>query len=434
MPQLAERVNDLLRRHGMDPERVDIDACARAFQRDMVLGLRGDAGANMMMLPTYLSDAGKLPLGEPVVVVDAGGTNFRVALVTLQEEGPWVEELSISPMPGSQGPISKGEFVDKVAEKLLPLVRRSPKVGLCFSYAAEILPNRDGRVVAISKQVQIEGSAGMLLGAELSAALAEKGVPGVRFTVLNDTVAALLGGVAATREERFDGYVGLIYGTGVNTCYSEVVGEIKKLNTPWPDKTMLINMEAGSFNQVQLGESDRRLDAASVDPGKCLYEKMIAGRYMGEVIYHTLCLAGEEGLLSPQLHSALRAWGDLAMVQADAFCARPYGEGVLAQACQGEEDRETVYLIIDRCVERAARLVCANLGGILLQTGWGKQRHRPACIVAEGSSFYKGQLFKGKLERIAYEYITGSLGRYFVFRRAEDANLIGTATAALLSK
>lgn len=434
MPEFKDKVDALLHRYGMDPDQADVDTCARAFAADMALGLGGDPSANMMMLPTYLSDAGELPLDQPVVVVDAGGTNFRVALVTLGRDGPRVEGLSISPMPGSQGPITKAEFVDKVAEALLPLVKRSHKVGFCFSYAAEILPNRDGRVLEISKQVQILGSEGMLLGEELSAALAEKGERGVSFTVLNDTVAALLGGVAATRDERFDGYIGLIYGTGVNTCYSESADRVGKLTTPWAEPSMLINMESGSFGQIPEGEGDRLLDEASVDPGKCRYEKRVAGRYLGEIIFHTLRLAAGDGLFSPPMAQRLAELAELPMVQADAFCARPYGENILAQACQNEEDREAAYLIIDACIERAARLVCANVAGIFLQTGWGQHRHRPACIVAEGSSFYKGQLFKGKLERVCAEYITGVLGRYFVFRRAEDANLIGTATAALLSR
>ena len=59
--------------------------------------------------------------------------------------------------------------------------------------------------------------------------------------------------------------------------------------------------------------------------------------------------------------------------------------------------------------------------------------HRPACIVAEGSTFYKGHLFRGKLERLCAEYITGRLGRYYAFRQVADANLIGTAAAALLN-
>ena len=434
MSELSTKVDDLLRRYGMEPERVDVDQCAHAFQRDMELGLKGDCAAHMMMLPTYLTATGELPLDESVVVVDAGGTNFRVALVTMRESGPQVEDLAVSPMPGSRGPISKEAFVDQVTDQLLPLVRKSRRVGLCFSYAAEILPNRDGKVVSISKQVQITGSTGMLLGEEFSAALDAKGVPGVVFTVLNDTVAALLGGVADTRDENFDGYVGLIYGTGVNTCYAERSENVTKLETAWEHPDMLINMEAGSFADVLQGESDKLLDEASVDAGKCHYEKMISGRYLGEVMYHTLRFAAKDGLFSAKMADGLMKLTELTTAEADAFCARPYGSGVLALMCDTEDDRETAYLILDRCVERAARLVCGNLGGILLQTGWGKHRHRPACIVAEGSTFYKGQLFKGKLERIAAEYITGTLGRYFVFRRTEDANLIGTAAAALLSK
>ncbi|NCB62059.1 MAG: hexokinase [Clostridia bacterium] len=433
MSELAVKVDALLQRYGMDPERVDVDECARAFQRDMEAGLNGDPSARMMMLPTYLTAAGELPLDEPVVVVDAGGTNFRVALVTMREGGPQVDDLSVSPMPGSRGAITKEEFVDQVTDQLLPLVKKSRRVGLCFSYAAEILPNRDGKVVAISKQVQINGSTGMLLGEEFSAALDAKGVGGVVFTVLNDTVAALLGGVADTRDENFDGYIGLIYGTGVNTCYAERSENVTKLKTPWDAPDMLINMEAGSFADVNLGEGDKLLDAASVDPGKCHYEKMISGRYLGEVMYHTLRFAARDGLFSNSMAEELRKLSGLTTAEGDAFCARPYGGNVLARMCDTEEDREVTYLILDRCVERAARLVCGNLAGIFLQTGWGKRRHRPTCIVAEGSTFYKGQLFKGKLERIAAEYMTGTLGRYFVFRRTEDANLIGTAAAALLS-
>ena len=121
------------------------------------------------------------------------------------------------------------------------------------------------------------------------------------------------------------------------------------------------------------------------------------------------------------------------MVEANAFTARPYGDDLLAAACDGEEDREMVYTIIDRVVERSARLVCANLAGILLQTGAGRHIHRPACVVAEGSTFYKGYLFQGKLEGLCGSYITGVLGRHMVFRQVADANLVGTAAAALLN-
>lgn len=433
MPDIVQRVDQFLSRYGLDPARTDVDACAHAFQADMEKGLRADPDAWMMMLPTYLTLDGQVPEDQPTIVIDAGGTNFRVGLVTMRGDRPEVEDLNIFPMPGSQGPITWAEFVDRVSDSILPLTGRSRRVGLCFSYAAEILPNRDGRVLQISKQVQILGSEGKELGRDLSAALAAKGAPGVEFVVLNDTVAALLGGVIALGDEVFDGYVGLIYGTGVNTCYAERAGNLAKVTTPWDKETMLINMESARFDGAPMSEFDRRLDAASVDTGMCHYEKMVSGRYEGEVVYHALRQGALDGLFSQGLAERLLALDGLTLVQADAFTARPYGSGLLAAACQTEEDREAVYTIIDRCVERAARLVCANLAGIMLQMDSGRHIQRPTCIVAEGSTFYKGHLFRGKLERVCAQYITGRLGRHYAFRQVSDANLLGTAAAALLN-
>lgn len=433
MENVVARVDGFLARYGLEPDRLDVADCAEAFRRDMERGLRGEDGAWMLMLPTYLSLEGQIPEEQPVIVIDAGGTNFRVGLVTMRTGRPVVEELKVFPMPGSQGPITWETFVDQVSDAILPLTGRSRLVGLCFSYAAEILPNRDCRILRLTKQVQIEGSEGQELGRALAAALESKGVPGVSFVVLNDTVAALLGGVAGLGEETFDGSIGLIYGTGVNTCYVERASAVRKLTAPWDRETMLINMESARFDGTPLSEFDRRLDEASVDPGSCHYEKMVSGRYEGEVIYHALRMAAEEGLFSAGLAKRLERLPDLELVQADAFTARPYGDGLLAGACETEADREAVYRIIERVIERSARLVCANLAGILLQTGCGRRIHRPACVVAEGSTFYKGYLFRRKLERLCAQEITGHLNRYCVFRQAADANLLGTAAAALLN-
>ena len=70
---------------------------------------------------------------------------------------------------------------------------------------------------------------------------------------------------------------------------------------------------------------------------------------------------------------------------------------------------------------------------MLEQADLGRSIHRPACVVAEGSTFYKGYLFRRKLERLCHTYITEELGRHLVFRRVENANLLGTAAAALLA-
>ena len=428
----VRKAEAFLRRYGLDPAQIDLDTCARSFKMDMERGLRGDPRAWMLMLPTYLSPEGRISEGQSAIVIDAGGTNFRVGLVTMGPEGPVVEALRVSPMPGSLSPITWEAFVDQVAEAVLPLTDRSRRVGLCFSYAAEILPNRDGRVVRFTKQVQVTGSEGKELGRSLSEALAAKGVPDVHFVVLNDTVAALLGGVASLRDEVFDDFIGLIYGTGVNTCYVERRERLKRLSGGWEPERMLINMESAQFDGAPMSEFDRQLDGESVDPGLCHYEKMVSGRYLGELIWRALRQGAADGLFSGELNGRLQALQGLTSVEADAFCARPYGENRLAALCGCEEDRELVYILIDRVIERAALLVCANLAGILLQTGKGRHIHRPVCIVAEGSTFYKGHLFRGKVERLCANYITGRLGLHYAFRQVADANLLGTAAAALL--
>ena len=55
MPNAVERVEEFLKAYGMDPSFTDVDACARAFQRDMERGLQGAKDAWMIMLPTNLS-------------------------------------------------------------------------------------------------------------------------------------------------------------------------------------------------------------------------------------------------------------------------------------------------------------------------------------------------------------------------------------------
>ena len=63
-----------------------------------------------------------------------------------------VEDFNRYPMPGTQGEISKEEFFDKIAEHLRPVINRSGKIGFCFSFPAEILPNRDGKVVRFEQE------------------------------------------------------------------------------------------------------------------------------------------------------------------------------------------------------------------------------------------------------------------------------------------
>lgn len=419
---------DFLVRHGMAPEQVDVPLTCERFLGEMSAGL-ARSPSSILMLPTYLTHEGALPRDIPVAVIDAGGTNARVAKLTMTQAGPSIEGLDIFPMPGSKGEVGRQEFFDLLAHRLLPFVKDCAAIGFCFSFPAQITPERDGRVLYFDKEVQVADSKGMLLMEGLAATLGGMGVPNLHGVVLNDTVAALLGGVSQTDSAAWDGFIGLIWGTGINVCYSEPTDQLAGL-TDVHTSSMLINTESGSFDRLAPGDFDRELDAASRDPGRHLYEKMVSGAYLGEVLRFTLAGAAREGLLNPDFAALER----LDTWQADAFAAQPLGDNPLAHLCRDARERETVWQLTDALHLRAARLVCANLAAVLLRTDTGKDPARPACIVAEGSTLYKSQLLRPHLDAVMEDFIRGQLGRHWAFLKPENANLIGTAAAALLNR
>lgn len=424
--------DDFLARHGMDPERMDLDACTSAFLAHMERGLKGES-SSIAMFPAYLTGEGELPLNEPAVVIDAGGTNLRAALLTMTGTGPVIEGVRTCPMPGSLAPVSWEEFIREAADLAEPAARRSGKIALCYSFPAEITPDRDGRVLSLTKQVKITGSSGRLLGASLLEELTRRGISGRRMVVLNDTIAALLAGVAAPKDTGCGGFAGLVWGTGVNACCSVNTADITKLTAPFPHPAMLINLESGGFTELPTGDIDRRLDAATLDPGTCIYEKMVSGAYLGELIRLTVLQAGEDGLLSTGMTAELSGLSRLDTAGADAFCVSPEGQNPLALLCKTDRDRELVHAVIEALFDRAARLVCANLAAVFLITGGGTAPEKPMYIMAEGSVIHRSRLARPLLLKHLTGYLTGRLGRRFVLSRTENGNLIGGAVAALLN-
>ena len=247
MRNIIAETNELLREISMHPDLTDIQEMTKAFVSEMEKGLRGEK-SSIPMIPTYISALGTPPENVPVIAVDAGGTNLRVALVTFVNGKPTVTRLEKYPMPGSLFEISSDEFFTELAEKILPLTEVSDRIGFCFSYPAEIFPNRDGKIMCLTKEVSVTDSEGKIIGQEVKKKLAEMGVKkDLSFTLLNDTVASLMGGVAEYTLSGFDGICGLILGTGYNTCCLEKGENISKLDKA---SDMIINCESGNFTKA----------------------------------------------------------------------------------------------------------------------------------------------------------------------------------------
>ena len=433
MQQVRQNVKQFYQRHGMWYESIDIGKGIGAFMGEMEAGLQG-VPKSLMMIPAYVDAGRDIPLGEPVIVIDAGGTNFRVCLVTFTKDGPKIEDHRNYPMPGAAERISKERFFETIAENLSPVLDKSDKIGFCFSYPTQIQPNGDGRLIRFSKEVRADGVEGELIGANLLSTLAAMGKKANHSIVLlNDTVATLLGGMAAQAGRRFDSYIGFILGTGTNTCYIEQNSAITKLGDYKKDGTMIINIESGAYTNLAQGDIDAEYDSRSVNPGEFVNEKMISGGYFGGLALLTLKKAAAEGLFSAEAAQSIAKLGALASKDITDYVTNPYNkeQSSISRCLATEEDFLAAYLIFDGLYERAARLVAISLAAVIQKTGKGHNPCSPVCITAEGTMFSKARLFRQKLDYYVRSYMEDTLGLYCEFVTVDNSVLLGTAIAGL---
>ena len=205
------------------------------------------------MIPTYLASGVPAP-GSKAAVIDAGGTNFRVALVALRRGGPVIERMERYAMPGSDGAATWQDFIAFSAQKLLPFLDEAEAIGFCFSYRAEVTPERDGRVIAMSKSVQLSGCEGRLVCADLLAELRRLGAPGRSAVIVNDTAAVMLSGAPLLSTGAYDGLVGLVCGTGQEHLLRHRPRAHPQARPAGRASPMLVNLESGCFDGLPRGD------------------------------------------------------------------------------------------------------------------------------------------------------------------------------------
>lgn len=436
MQKIKQEVKEFLKQYSMSYEEIDIEENCKLFVEEMEKGLKGEA-SSLQMIPTYISLGEKVPFNEPVIVLDAGGTNFRVAGCYFDEEkGPIIENYKSYPMPGVERETSKKEFFETIVNFMKPLLNYSKKIGFCFSYPTEALPNKDGKVLQFSKEIKLSELIGEAVGEGLLKALKDAGFSDDKeIVVLNDTVATLLGGKATYPDRLFSSYVGFILGTGTNTCYVEQNKNIKKL----PDiqnklGSMIINIESGGYAKAPQGVIDKEFDLQTANPGSYTFEKMISGRYQGGLISAVVKKAAEDKLVTKEFSDRFDKIGEITAVDINDFLYYPYSKSLLSTCClEDSNDAIVLYHLIDAIIERAAKLTAINLSAILSKTGDGTNPCKPVCITCEGSTFYKSKLFKDKLVYYMKDYLNDKKDMYFEFVRADNSTLIGAAIAGLMN-
>src|SRR5450759_394821 len=109
-----------LEEHKLRADDINTQQIVDLFTSDMLNGLDGRE-STLRMIPTYIEADNQFLTGVPVVAVDAGGTNFRAALVKFNLMGKLeISNLINAKMPGLEGEISKAEFFKTIAGYVKP--------------------------------------------------------------------------------------------------------------------------------------------------------------------------------------------------------------------------------------------------------------------------------------------------------------------------
>jgi hexokinase len=123
----STEVTGFLKRHGFVYDSSLFGKLCEDFSDEMSRGLSGKS-SSLDMIPTYISTDGDVDYSKNVIVIDAGGTNFRAALVHFDSEHrPVVDYLEHYPMPGTGGAIDRDEFYPPRQDSIVSRTYRRQK-------------------------------------------------------------------------------------------------------------------------------------------------------------------------------------------------------------------------------------------------------------------------------------------------------------------
>lgn len=372
------KAKEFLAKHRMGYDTIVLENEIDEYIDEMKKGLCGEP-SSLLMLPSFLALQNDVQREKPVLCVDAGGTNLRIAVAKFLSDGSFcTEEIFRYIMPGVEKELSAQEFFDTLAELIFPLTRITKDIVISFAYRARTLPNIDSEIVDITKEVKVKGAEGKQLGKEICASLAALGAHDCSVIVLNDSVATALAGKAEKLVEGYGSFTGTILGTGSNSCYMETIGNIKKMNGYDADGVTVVNAEAGSYNKVPRSDIDIAFDESLQNPGVGVFEKMTSGGYLGNLCGFTLRAASAEGVFQKPFDQQLNT------MQVNEFLTDR--TGVIAEYFTEESDAQAAYDILLNLTKRAGRLLALQMAAMAVKACKSNNR---VCMTIEGTTYEK---------------------------------------------
>ena len=430
MPDAVEHLTSLF-----TPSKESLSLLLADFQDEIRRGLAGER-SSISMNPSFVSRPSGREAGR-FVALELGGSNVRATVVGLAASGPVAmlrhESFRLTPTSGAAadlfGPLAA--FLGDVLEGDVLEPGQQYALGFIFAFPVQQDGVARGRLAKWTKEFEFEGVVGRDVVRLLEEAIARESEsqPALRALTVsalaNDTVAVLASG--AYLDPRCD--MSLVVATGTNMAValdrSHFAGSLPPAAGGRDE--MLFNMESGNFEGVRRVQTpyDRMLDDQSGTEGQLL-EKMVSGRYLGELVRLAVCdlssplsspLDSEKTRFSDWTgtQSALRVpygfttehLSDVAYDSSNGLSSAGMLLSALGVSASTLFERRLLRRLCRLVADRSARLVAMGLAATALYIDPGlKATH---VVAADGSLFRLAPGYQAAVERGLRE-ILGNMG------------------------
>ncbi|CAF3596132.1 unnamed protein product [Adineta steineri] len=414
---------------------------------------------DLAMFPTYVHYG---PNGQETgeyLVVDLGGSNFRVSHVIIEGRNRLRLNNKIFLIPHSLL-LGEGEkLFDYIAECLQRFIDDNKlalsksldykfDLAFTFSFPCNQTSLRQATLVSWTKGFSCTGVVDNDVVLLLQQAIdRRKGLKVQVVALVNDTVGTLMACNSIYRDCK----AGVILGTGINACYFENLDNVLK----WKDeqnqiaKQVVINTEWGALGKNGCLDFirttiDRELDSSSSTPQQQIFEKMISALYLGEIVRLIIIELVQRSILWPgRMHKtpSLRSDYNIFLILRGSF----YAKHVADIECDTTEDLSVTssiltsigihnptyddcYIIREVCKTvslRAAKLTAAAIAVLI------NRLNQPSVTVGiDGTLFRHHEKFKKNLTRTLNRLVP----RTHRLVLSEDGSSKGSALVAAVDR
>ncbi|EDO15841.1 hypothetical protein Kpol_507p3 [Vanderwaltozyma polyspora DSM 70294] len=432
-----------------------LKAIVKHFTSELDKGL-SKKGGNIPMIPGWVMD---YPTGKEsgdYLAIDLGGTNLRVVLVKLGGDRTFDTTQSKYRLPDAmrttQDPEELWEFIADsleafVNEQFPEGCTKPLPLGFTFSFPASQDKINEGILQRWTKGFDIPETEGKDVVKMLQKQLEKRNIPIRVVALINDTTGTLVASLYTDGETK----MGVIFGTGVNGAYYDVISGVEKLQGRLPaditaDTPMAINCEYGSFDNEHVvlprNRHDIIIDEESPRPGQQAFEKMSSGYYLGELLRLAILEMVDNGhILKGQDCSKLRKPYIMdtsfpSRIEDDPFENLENTDELLSKTLglsTTVQERKLIRRVSELIGTRSARIAACGIAGICQKRGYDT-----AHIAADGSVY---NLYPGFKERAAaalrdiYDWKEDKPENYpIVIVPAEDGSGAGAAIIAALTE